>query len=81
MLNCLAAGVRFFSRPNSPSGWVNKADKTTTKLSPYPKKLLKMISTNPVFKLILFEKLIEEEASQTSTTAIKGRWLSIGKVV
>ncbi|VDK41146.1 unnamed protein product [Taenia asiatica] len=63
VLNCMAAAVRFLCRSNSKSGWVRDEDNECAgeKLSPCPKELLKLISTNHVFKSILIEKATNVE--------------------
>ncbi|KAL5968502.1 Nucleolar pre-ribosomal-associated protein 1 [Taenia solium] len=63
VLNCMAAAVRFLCRSNSKSGWVRDEDKECVgeKLSPCPKELLELISTNRVFKSILIEKATNAE--------------------
>ncbi|KAL5104678.1 Nucleolar pre-ribosomal-associated protein 1 [Taenia crassiceps] len=73
VLNCMAAAVRFLVRSDSKSGWARDESKecVSEKLSPCSKELLKLISTNRVFKVILLEKPTSEEFAAIPLTPLK----------
>ncbi|CDS36611.1 nucleolar pre ribosomal associated protein [Echinococcus multilocularis] len=73
VLNCMAAAVRLLSQSISKSGWMEgeKNEFVSEKISPCPKHLLKLISTNRVFKLILLEKPLNEEFATVPLTPLK----------
>uniref|UniRef100_A0A5K3FH55 Nucleolar pre-ribosomal-associated protein 1 n=1 Tax=Mesocestoides corti TaxID=53468 RepID=A0A5K3FH55_MESCO len=69
--DCIAAGVRLFSRADAKVGWgrTEKSHKDGS-LSPSPKKLIKLISKNPVFRSILFEKVLGRPAEELSSLSL-----------
>ncbi|VDM34040.1 unnamed protein product [Hydatigera taeniaeformis] len=79
VFNCLAAAVRYFSRSNDASGWVRaeSSECVGEKLSPCPMQLLKLISTNHVFKVILLEKPTTEEFATIPLTPLKTAFVNL----